>query len=107
MVAFEQPDTADFAGIATNIICWRCIGRIGFTLQLVAQRYTNAPAAALILSLNLYLQPGLGGGCLANIGPDWHTRLCADFCHNHRRWCRKTFPTKMMRQFFGFWHKDR
>ena len=32
-----------------------------------------------------YLQPGLGGGCWRNIGPDWHTRLCADFSYNHRR----------------------
>jgi drug/metabolite transporter (DMT)-like permease len=37
---------------------------IGFTLQLVAQRYTSAPAAALILSLESVFAAGFGWGLL-------------------------------------------
>jgi Predicted permease, DMT superfamily len=52
MVPFETPAPEDFVPMMPQLVFAGIVAvGIGFTLQLVAQRYTTAATAALILSL--------------------------------------------------------
>ena len=110
MVAFEQPDIADFTPVLPQIAFAGVVSvGIGFTLQLVAQRYTNAPAAALILSLESVFAAGFGWGLLGETLALTGILGCAliFLAIIIAEVVPENFLTKMMpRQFFGFWHKD-
>ena len=110
MVGLEQPDIDDFMPVLPQILFAGVVSvGIGFTLQLVAQRYTSAPAAALILSLESVFAAGFGWGLLGETlaltgmigcGLIFLAIIIAEVVP-------ETLLTKMLpQQFFVFWRKD-
>ena len=64
MVPLEMPAPADFLPMLPQLAFTELSQLVSaFTLQLVAQRYTTAAAAALILSLESVFAAFLAGGC--------------------------------------------
>ena len=110
MIVFEQPDVADFMPVLPQVSFAGVVSvGIGFTLQLVAQRYTSAPAAALILSLESVFAAGFGWGLLGEKLALTGMLGCAliFLAIIVAEVVPKNALTKMTpRQFFGFWHND-
>ena len=65
MIPLEGPAPTDFVPMLPQLAFAGIVAvGLGFTLQLMAQRYTNAAAAALILSLESVFAAFLVGGYL-------------------------------------------
>ncbi|NBW05518.1 MAG: DMT family transporter [Alphaproteobacteria bacterium] len=80
MFGLEQPDIDDFMPVLPQILFAGVVSvGIGFTLQLVAQRYTSAPAAAFVCS-RIWM-----GSSWRNTGTDRHDRLWANLFGDHHR----------------------